>query len=145
MNHMQTIELKLLADVSADKIWTTLADFGGFLNWAGDGSGSIQIEGEGVGMIRHLEMAAGKIAERLTTLDPNNHQIGYEIVYGQPIGMKTYQALVTVTSTGEGTCSINWRGRFSPVVAGTEKQVGETLRTTFHHMNQALVAYAQNN
>ena len=34
--------------VAAEKIWAVLADFSGFLNWAG--AGEIRIEGEGVGI-----------------------------------------------------------------------------------------------
>ena len=124
---------------SADKIWTVLADFAGFLNWAG--AGEIRIEGEGVGMIRHLNMGVGEIAERLDVLDHNEKIIGYSLVYGEPIGMKIYRARVQVLPADSDSCEIHWHGEFEPAQAGAEEETAQLLKGAFGGMSDALVAY----
>ena len=65
-----------------------LADFPGFLKWAGGGQGTIEVEGTGVGMVRHMNIpGTGEMAERLDRLDHGATTIGYSLVYGNPAGM----------------------------------------------------------
>ncbi|MBT4162615.1 MAG: SRPBCC family protein [Gammaproteobacteria bacterium] len=140
---MKIVEVKTSNAAPAEKVWSVLADFGGFLNWAGGGQGEIRIEGDGIGMIRHLKMGVGEIGEKLTVLDQGERQLGYEIVYGDPIGMKTYSALVTVSPVSDGTSELSWRGQFEPVMPGSEDQVAEALEAAFVAMNQALESHVQ--
>ena len=123
---MKQVNLILSTDVSAEKVWALLADFSGFLNWAGGGAGEISIEGEGIGMVRHLKMSGGELAERLTLLDPDNKRLGYDLVYGEPLGMKKYKAIVQVVDTGSG-CDIIWKGVFDTEDPGSQDQTGAAL------------------
>ncbi|MBT3624695.1 MAG: SRPBCC family protein [Gammaproteobacteria bacterium] len=137
---MKQVNLILSTDVSAEKVWALLADFSGFLNWAGGGAGEISIEGEGIGMVRHLKMSGGELAERLTLLDPDNKRLGYDLVYGEPLGMKKYKAIVQVVDTGSG-CDIIWKGVFDTEDPGSQDQTGAALSAAYEGMTGALVAY----
>jgi hypothetical protein len=137
---VKQVNLILSTDVSAEKVWALLADFSGFLNWAGGGAGEISIEGEGIGMVRHLKMSGGELAERLTLLDPDNKRLGYDLVYGEPLGMKKYKAIVQVVDTGSG-CDIIWKGVFDTEDPGSQDQTGAALSAAYEGMTGALVAY----
>ena len=137
---MKEVDLTLSTDISAEKVWALLADFSGFLNWAGGGAGEISIEGEGIGMVRHLKMSGGELAERLTLLDPDNKRLGYDLVYGEPLGMKKYKAIVQVVDTGSG-CDIIWKGVFDTEDPGSQDQTGAALSAAYEGMTGALVAY----
>ena len=59
---MNQVEISVGIAVDASRAWEVLADFGAFLDWAGGGQGEIRIEGEGIGMTRHLELPRAVIA-----------------------------------------------------------------------------------
>lgn len=138
---MRLVDVTFEAGAPADKLWMVLADFPGFLNWAGGGQGEIRVEGDGIGMIRHLSMTVGEIAEKLVKLDDEEMLIGYELVNGEPIGMKVYRALVQVVKLSDDTSQVKWHGEFEAVDSTAEDQVAATLEATFQGMTQALVAY----
>ena len=136
---MKTVEVNVSNAAPAESVWSVLSDFAGFLDWAGEGQ--IRIEGEGIGMIRHLKMGVGEIAEKLTVLDQGNRRLGYELVYGEPIGMKVYSALVTVEPAADNTCKLNWHGQFETAAPGSEAHVAEALEAAYRGMSQALETY----
>ncbi len=137
---MKEVNVTIPAAVPGEKAWEVLADFGGFLKWAGGGTGEITIEGEGIGMIRHLKMEVGELAERLTVLDPVERKLGYDLVYGEPLGMKQYKALVQVVDTGS-TCELIWQGELDSGDPDSEDEVGDNLVAAYEGMTQALVSY----
>lgn len=136
---MTVVDVTFSAAAPVDSMWAVLADFGAFLDWAGEGE--IRVEGEGIGMIRHLDMGGAQLAERLLLLDHDKRQISYDIVSGEPIGMKTYCAVVEIRETGDGVSEIQFHGEFDVVEAGTEDQVSASLTAAFEGMTTALVAY----
>ena len=137
---MKEVNLTLSADASGEKVWEVLADFRGFLNWAGGGAGEIAIEGEGIGMVRHLKMSGNEIAERLTLLDPVKRMLGYDLVYGEPLGMKQYKAVIQVVDVGS-VCEIIWKGEFDTGDPSSEGQTGVALSAAYEGMTGALVSY----
>lgn len=139
---MRAVEVIVQVDAPVARIWEVLADFGGFLNWAGGPDDTIRAEGNGIGMIRHLSMGVGEIAEKLTELDADQMILGYELVYGEPIGMKEYRAQVQVKSVGD-KCELYWLGAFQPVDPSSEDQVAETLDATYRGMSKTLAEYVQ--
>ena len=139
---MREVNIVLAADADAKAIWPVLADFAGFLEWAGEGE--IRIEGDGIGMVRHLNMGGLEIAERLIELDEEHMTIGYALVYGEPIGMNVYQALVQVVALEEGTAELKWHGQFEAVDPAEEAQVAEALTAAFQGMTDALVVHVSN-
>ncbi len=137
---MRAVEVIVRVQAPASRIWDALADFGGFLAWAGGPDDSIRVEGDGIGMIRHLSMSVGDIAERLTELDSEEMILAYELVYGEPIGMKNYRAQVQVKAEGE-QCELYWLGAFEPENPAMEDQVADTLTATYQGMSQSLVDF----
>jgi hypothetical protein len=135
---MHKVTLKMRMKVTASKAWSILSNFGGFMEWAGIDQGKIRVEGEGIGMIRHLATPIGEIGERLTCLDHEAQQIGYEIAYGEPIGMQSYQALITVISEDHSSCTIDWSGQFIPVNPEAVEEVTAALSGSYQNMHQSL-------
>ena len=137
---MKNVNLTVSADAPAEKVWEVLADFSGFLNWAGGGAGEITIEGDGIGMVRHLKMSGDEIAEKLILLDPINRMLGYELVYGEPLGMKKYKAIVQVVDDG-AVCEIIWKGEFDTGDPNSEEPAADALSAAYEGMTVALVSY----
>jgi hypothetical protein len=137
---VKNVNLTVSADAPAEKVWEVLADFSGFLNWAGGGAGEITIEGEGIGMVRHLKMSGDEIAEKLILLDPINRMLGYELVYGEPLGMKKYKAIVQVVDDG-AVCEIIWKGEFDTGDPNSEEPAADALSAAYEGMTVALVSY----
>ena len=137
---MKNVNLTVAADAPAEKVWEVLADFSGFLNWAGGGAGEITIEGEGIGMVRHLKMSGDEIAEKLILLDPIKRMLGYELVYGEPLGMKQYKAIVQVVDDGT-FCEIIWKGEFDTGDPNSEEPAADALSAAYEGMTVALVSY----
>tara|TARA_B100001758_G_scaffold229749_1_gene224873 strand:+ start:340 stop:744 length:405 start_codon:yes stop_codon:yes gene_type:complete len=127
--------------VTASEAWSILSNFSGFMEWAGIDQGKIRVEGEGIGMIRHLATPIGEIGERLTYLDYEAQQIGYEIAYGEPIGMQSYQALITVISEDHSSCTIDWSGQCIPVDPEAVEEVTAALSGSYQNMHQSLERY----
>ncbi len=137
--------------VSAEAAWDVLADFEGFLNWAAggpEGGATIEIIGEpgedGIGMIRRMNIPGiGVIGERLVRREPDNKLLSYEICEGNPLGMDTYLAVVTLSENDNGTCHIDWTGDMSAVVGADESQVAQSLRGSVVGMTDALEGYVK--
>ena len=138
---MHKVTLKMRMKVTASEAWSILSNFSGFMEWAGIDQGKIRVEGEGIGMIRHLATPIGEIGERLTYLNHEAQQIGYEIAYGEPIGMQSYQALITVISEDNSSCTIDWSGQFIPVDPEAVKEVTAALSGSYQNMHQSLERY----
>ena len=139
---MQTLTYQHSIDVPADAAWNVLADFGAFLDWAGSPGASIEVSGAGMGMIRHLTIEGyGTIGERLDTLDPDTRTLAYTLVEGQPLGMTTYQARLTVTPTSASACRLDWSGRFE---GEDETAIKPQLRGSWQGMSAALESFARN-
>jgi carbon monoxide dehydrogenase subunit G len=127
-----------------DGIWAVLADFGGFLEWTGGSEGrSIELEGDGVGMVRHLVLPGiGEMAERLEKLDHENRTQVYALVSGQPLGMAEYEATVVVKEASGGAV-LEWTGTFSPAPGADTASIAEGLRRSYEGMSEALAAAAR--
>ncbi len=141
---MHKVEITKPVEASAETVWSVLSDFGGFLNWAKFDQAEIRIEGKGLGMVRHLKTPIGGIGEQLTSLDHDTRQIGYKVTYGEPIGMKTYEALISVIDQTDGICEVHWQGHFEPVDAMATEQVRAALSSSYEGMHQALASYSIN-
>lgn len=68
----------------------------------------------GVGSIRRLRTGDGSaIRERLTLLDRETGRCGYEFIES-PFPVTGYQALMTITPTGENSIHADWWADFEP-------------------------------
>ena len=140
---METISLAEEAPAPAARIWAILADFGAFLDWAyTHANGTIEVEGDGVGMVRHLDMGNGPMGERLDRLDHDSRTLAYSLAYGDPLGMDQYRARVRVEELEEGRSLLHWTGEFSSPEAEQLATIGETLLQVYAGFTHALAAYA---
>ena len=125
-----------------DAAWRAVADFGNFLAWATGGAGAARLEGEGVGMIRHLDIPGlGLVSERLDLLDDASRTLGYSLVSDNMSGMACYSATVQLISDGVGQCCLRWRGDFEPLPGVDSEEVGNSLAGSYAMMSQGLEAF----
>jgi len=107
------IEIIVMRDVDfpADKVYAAVADFGS-VGWM-NGVAKVEIEGDGVGMVRNIFVSpdAAPVREQMTARDDDAMRIGYVITEGNPLPVDNYSATVTVVPTGSG-CRVEWAGSF---------------------------------
>lgn len=95
----------------AAKVWPLLSDFGGVK--VGGPITSVEVEGEGIGMVRTLGLGGALVVERLDAYDRDNMTFGYSILNDDsPLPVKGYRASVQVSDLGDGTCRVDWSGFF---------------------------------
>jgi hypothetical protein len=102
-------------DVAAEKVWALLVDFGEFEKWWPIELDRFELEGEGLGMIRHLYLngLADPVSERLDSLDHENMVLCLSIIRVMPAGMTEYNATGTITKTGPDSCRMDYKGVFT--------------------------------
>lgn len=119
-------QVKVNEDINgpAAQVWAALSDFGGIK--VGGPITSFETEGEGVGMLRTIGMAGGRVVERLDRHDDDAMVFAYTIVNDDcPLPVSDYSATVTVTDKGDGTANVDWTGTFEP--KGDEAQAIRTV------------------
>jgi hypothetical protein len=94
-------------DVPAERLWAVLADFGD-IRWI-PGIERVDIEGEGVGMIRHVT-APGlpQLHERLDAIDHEAMILDYSLPSVAYVGVKDYRARARVFRLGPTRCRLVW-------------------------------------
>lgn len=98
---------------SADAVWEQLSDFGGIK--PGGAIESVSFEGEGVGMVRTMNLSAGRVVERLDRHDSSNRIFTYAIINEDcPLPFSDYSATVVITDNGDGSSTVDWTGTFEP-------------------------------
>ena len=139
---MEILEQDNSLACDGDAAWQVLADFGNFLAWATGGAGSTELEGEGVGMIRHLDIPGlGLVSERLDMLDPASMSLAYTLVSEHMAGMARYSASIQVISDDNAQCHLRWRGEFEPLLGTDSNEVRNTLAASYSTMSKGLEAY----
>ena len=92
-------------EFGADKVWAVFADFGN-VSWV-PGIEKVELEGEGVGMIRHLSVPVyPQLHERLDALDHEERVLEYSIPHVEYIAVKDYRARAHVVDLGDGRCRV---------------------------------------
>ncbi len=96
---------------TAEKVYAAVADFGS-VGWM-NGVAKVEIEGDGVGMVRNIFVSpeAPPVREQMILRDDQARQIGYIISEGNPLPVDNYKATVTVVPNEAG-CRIEWAGSF---------------------------------
>lgn len=106
----------------ADAVWKLLGDFSGLQ--PGPGIDAVDIEGEGVGMIRTIRMPNGHVVERLENHDAGLRTFTYAIINEDgPLPFSNYSATVNITDNGDATCTVDWTGTFEPRGVEEEKAI----------------------
>ena len=139
---MGVLEMESKLNCTGEAAWRVLADFGNFLPWATGGAGTATLEGEGLGMIRHLDIPGlGQVSERLDVLNTADRILGYAMVSETMAGMTNYSASVQVVSLGEQQCLLRWRGSFEPLAGLDGEGVKNSLAASYTMMAQGLEAF----
>jgi hypothetical protein len=134
---------------SADKIWTLLEDFGAIAAWwPTEGPiriRTVDIEGDGVGMIRHIynEGMDTPVSERLDYMDPTEYTLILSIVGDRPAGITGYVAIGKLRVTSENSCELHYQGYVTCPPENAErvaKNIQFTWQTMFAGLQQK--AYA---
>lgn len=108
-------EAKVVKDIKADAdaVFAILGDFAAIK--PGGPIESVSYEGEGVGMVRTLNMTNGSVVERLERHDSKARSFTYVIINDDgPLPFSGYSATVNVTDKGDGSCTVDWTGTFEP-------------------------------
>ena len=109
------VEAKVVKEIDAPgaDVFGVLCVFDGIK--AGGPVEAVSYEGEGVGMVRNLTMAAGEVIERLDLLDEDSLTMTYSIINDDsPLPFSNYSATVKINDNGDGSCTVDWTGTFDP-------------------------------
>ena len=132
-------------NVEARAAWNVLADFGAFLDW-NPMDVPYSVTGDGIGMVRTLDIPGlGAIGERLDACDAESMRIAYSLTEGEPLGMQTYNAEVSLEDHGNGTCTMHWVGRFTGAEGADLDEMANNVRGSYQNMSNALEHYVQAN
>lgn len=94
-------------EVGAAELWAIVKDFGA-VGWM-QGVSKVEVEGDGVGMIRYIHAAGGApIPEKLTSLDEGARRLEYTILENNPLPVSNYAAHVSVVDLGDGRSRLEW-------------------------------------
>lgn len=145
---MPEVTTSKLLDAPADSVWRLLEDFGAIQQWwPTDISAPIErvtIEGQGVGMIRHIHNrgASHAVSERLDFIDPPARTLVLSIVGNRPAGITAYVAEGRVTPHDEGSCRIDYRALVT-TAPGLEESVQRAVLKTWTLMFRGLESAAR--
>ena len=92
---------------SPDALWDRVRRFGE-VDWM-QGVTKVELEGEGVGMIRTIHAGGGPaILEKCTGLDDDARRLDYTITENNPLPVGRYDAHVQVVDLGDGRSRLEW-------------------------------------
>ena len=124
------------------EVWGLVSDFGSILDWLTPGerdiAASIELQGEGVGSIRVLNLSGiGLVSHRLEVLDSSKFYLGYSLLSGNPLGMKEYFADLSIV--GEGSHShLLWGGSFNSQLASDDDIIAIGLKRAYGGMSDGI-------
>lgn len=123
-------------------VWNLVRDFGDIGAWA-RGARVVQLDGTGVGAIRHVEGSAGRVLERCEAHDEAGHSFSYSLVES-PWPFASYVATVRLTALDPERCSIEWTASFDPTTAAPVDMrdlIEKTYRSGFiAHLKRSLAS-----
>lgn len=97
-------------DVAADRVWAILADFAD-ISWI-PGTEKVELEGEGVGMIRHVKAPGMAVLhERLDAIDHDTMTLDYSLPVVEYLAVKDYRARARVVALEGDRCRLIWSCR----------------------------------
>jgi hypothetical protein len=126
-------------DSAAEKIWSLLTDFGDIQKWWPVQLEAVDIEGDGIGMVRHMHTTGipDPVSERLDSLDHKNFAWSLSIINVMPAGMTRYKAWGQLIPTGPDSCRMEYRSEVE-AEAGQEQGAVDFLLGAYDVMFQGL-------
>jgi carbon monoxide dehydrogenase subunit G len=102
---MVEVKVERELEFGAEEVWALLADFGN-VDWV-PGVEKVELEGEGVGMVRHLTVPVfPPLHERLEVMDQQRMVLEYSIPTVAYIHLKDYRARAQVVALEGGRCKL---------------------------------------
>lgn len=95
--------------VSRDKLFRALHDFGNLKSLVPDLVESVELSGAGIGMQRRIQIVGAEhpIIERLDAVMPPS-LLCYSIVNDAPLPVRHYVAVVRLNEPAPGWCDVEW-------------------------------------
>ena len=118
-------------EFGAQEVWAVFADFGN-VSWV-PGVEKVDLEGEGVGMIRHLTVPVfPQLHERLDAIDHAKRVLEYSIPAVEYLEVENYTARAQVIDLGSGRCRVQMSCKAE--ATGTEAEATTKARAFYDAM-----------
>lgn len=139
---MIDIEVQRDTDLSADTVWAEMRHFDRVLKWVPGGDQStITVKGEGVGAVRDLHLATqGYVQHRLVAFDDEQRMFSYQLTGGNPVGMRDYTVVATVTPIDDDHCTIRCAGKMTADASLDEAETGRAVEVALTNMTTGIIA-----
>ena len=129
---MVEVQIEREYGFSAEDVWAVIADFGD-VGWV-PGIEQVEVEGEGIGMIRHLTVPVyPPLHEKLEAIDHEAKLLEYSIPAVEYIGVRDYVARAQVIDLSLGRCRVLWSCRAEPAGV-SEAEAREKTRAFYEAM-----------
>jgi hypothetical protein len=125
---LERVHVQEELDASIDAVWRLIRDFGDISAWAA--GRLVCVEGEGVGMVRHIDGPAGRFVERLETHDDSAHAFSYRLLES-PLPATSFVGRVRLTSGGPARCIIEWAADFDTSTPELRDRIENGYRNVF--------------
>lgn len=107
--------------IAANSLWEMIGDFGNTGKWSGRPPEACVQEGSGIGAIRTLTLADGRvIVDRLEA--HGEYYYSYSIVTS-PLPVQSYRATMSVAPLTDDSCVFTWSGSIEPAGMTDEQSV----------------------
>jgi hypothetical protein len=122
LTHSESISATAEFAAPASRVWDLLMDWAAIIDWMPSGFiQSLEMEGEGIGAIRHLVTGKGVlVSERLDRADQLNGILELSLVEPLPWGLLSYRASGKLESLADGRSRLDWRGTLEMPERGEE-------------------------
>ena len=128
-------------NVPAEKVWNVLEDFGN-MGWLNMADISIEVIGEGIGMVRRVSLNGQYIDERLESMDKQAGLLTYSIEECELFPFKNYLAQMTVEKINEFECKMTWMSDFEE--GNMPKEEAESMMTfNYNTMLDSLAVHVE--
>jgi hypothetical protein len=113
---MPTATITHIFPLPAADLWAVIGDFGDTGKWSGRPAEACVAEGAGVGALRTLTVADGRvIVDRLEAQGALYYSYSIAMAPGTiPLPVKSYRATLSVAPLDEASCTFTWSGLFEP-------------------------------
>jgi len=109
---MASVSLTRDLEQPAEKVWALVSDFGD-ISWMPEGT-KCRLEGQGPGMIRHIDAGPTTLHETLESVDDDSRTLVYTIPGEVPFPARDYRATMRVREKGNGS-QLEWSCTYEPV------------------------------
>jgi hypothetical protein len=113
---MVTATITHIFPFAATQLWDTIGDFGDTGKWSGRPPEACVADGEGVGALRTLTIADGRvIVDRLEAKGERYYSYSIAMDAGPaPLPVSSYRATMSVAPLTDDSCTFCWSGLIEP-------------------------------